>query len=372
MLRQYPELASSLQLVEPHNRLSRVITSRVKDFDPLISARLAVGKAVPADGLSVSRSAIPIVVIASGDPATSIALIPIEPRSKDLPGGQSVLRTLPYLNYRDAALWSCPYGPVQQICFAESIEEDNIYFAIRFSHVTTIFRPLHHRTPLDWSFGTKGFNPEPQQKARLSPNPLLEIPISLTGGHYHVDVTFNPWYQQQLAIIDRCGNWSVWDIPTKQRRTTNLVAERGPCGSLADAVRSSNLEAKEKDQYDGWASISWVGNVHTLLVCDRRNLNLCILNTHPPKQSPVNLDLLQGSEWILDLSRSISNPFHIFVLTTARIIWLDVLTDGNGSQTASILLSWKHFRDIEDTSLRLTQVTAQNGMSQLENVNLHF
>ncbi|WEW55643.1 hypothetical protein PRK78_001075 [Emydomyces testavorans] len=369
LLKAYPELAPGLELVNSHNRFSQAITATVTDFDPLLSSRLALGRAIDVDDDYASGQSSPIVVMASGDPAAFIVLIPIENQSGHLPAELKQPSTIPVLGYRNSARWKCPTGPVQQICFAESVDEENTYFAARFSQNTTIFRPLYHRMPLPPVFARRGFTLEPRSKTHLNANPLLDIPISLTGGHPHADVTFNPWYQRQLAIVDRCGNWSVWNIHGKQQRRADWAADRGSCGSLVSAVEPSISAEMNMDHFDGWAAVSWVGSVHQLLVCDRRNLAICQLGSQPPEHYCVHLGFERSSEWILDVSRSKINTSHVFVLTTTRVLWLNILSDdslssqvGDG-QNVSILLSWRHFRDIEDTSLRLTQILAQNELS---------
>ncbi|KJF60673.1 RNA polymerase I-specific transcription initiation factor RRN6 [Coccidioides immitis RS] len=362
LLKAYPELAPSLGLVNSHDRSSQVITATVTNFDPLVSTRLAFGRAVNEN--HAGSQSVPIVVTASGDPATSIAVIPLDLKTKGTLAGSKQMPSSPNLAYSDGAWWKCPGGPVQQICFAESIDEENTYFAARFSQSTMIFRPLRHRMPLLSSFGVRGFMLEPHSKTHLNANPLVDIPISLTGGQPHADVTFNPWYQRQVAIIDRCGKWSVWDIRGKHQLQADWIADRGPCGSLSRASGLGISEPTKEDHFDGWAAVIWVGDVHQLLVCNRRNLALCRLSMQPPEQHLISLGLQRPSEWILDISRSKHNPSHFFVLTTTKVLWLNVLPveaspDGHGVST---LLSWKHFRDTEDTSLRLAQVLVQNAL----------
>ncbi|KAI9928509.1 hypothetical protein MW887_001723 [Aspergillus wentii] len=42
-----------------------------------------------------------------------------------------------------------------------------------------------------------------------------------TGGFAHADVTFNPWYQKQFAIVDERGNWGLWEISAGSQTSPN-------------------------------------------------------------------------------------------------------------------------------------------------------
>ncbi|KAI1953675.1 hypothetical protein LOZ57_000016 [Ophidiomyces ophidiicola] len=359
ILKAYPELAPGLDLVHLHDKASQTITATVTDFDPSVSTRLALGKAV--DEIRSSERSVAIVAIAHSDPPTSIALIPFEAQTEGLPA-QLEQSIIPALNSETGAWWKCASGTVRQICSAEPIDDENVFFAARFSQITTIFYPVCQRLPLSSAFKVKGFTLETRSRSRININPLLDIPASLTGGHPHADVTFNPWYQRQLAIIDRCGNWSVWDIHGKQQRGVDWTADRGPCGSISHAIQTVDSDAIDPDNFDGWAAVSWIGSVHQIVVCDRRNLLVCRLGTQPPEQYPVDIEFHRGSDWIMDISRSKCNPSHLFVLTTTKLFWLEIPPDEISFNKDSIrtLLSWRHFRDIEDTSLRITQILAQN------------
>ncbi|KAG5292773.1 RNA polymerase I-specific transcription-initiation factor [Histoplasma ohiense] len=204
---------------------------------------------------------------------------------------------------------------------------------------------------------------------RLDANPIISISVSATGGVPHAGITFNPWYQQQIAIVDRLGNWTVWDIG-KQRHSTYWCADRGQSGRLYPEETPHSDESFQRDHFDGWAAILWVGNVHKLLVCDRRNIALYRIDTDPVQRHTIDVDIQRESEWILDIKRSPSNLSNIFVLTTTQVLWLHVNSDdssscnqGGDSREFTILLSWRHFRDPEDTSLQLAPMQVQKSFS---------
>ncbi|EAW22981.1 uncharacterized protein NFIA_016770 [Aspergillus fischeri NRRL 181] len=203
---------------------------------------------------------------------------------------------IPMIGDAECTEWSAGGAPVRQICFARTVEEKPTWAAARFPHSTIVFRPLYRRKPVSVHIYQDGdpVVPSHTQSSRLDANPLIEISHSQTGGYGHADVTFNPWYQKQLAIVDERGNWSVWEMVGRHRR---------------------ELELKRK------------------------------------------------SEWILDVKRSACNVSQVFILTTSRIFWLDVSSvlaadSQNDASRPSLLpiLSWRHFRDSEDTTLRLSSL----------------
>ncbi|KKZ68672.1 hypothetical protein EMCG_05707 [[Emmonsia] crescens] len=369
LLKVRPELAPGLGLFRRHEASSRAITAAVTKFDPQISNRLAIGNAVNLDRRSGGDdSTVPIAVLACDDSAASIQLLGLEDEGVAWPPDSDSLVEVPTLRAHEKALWMGTAAPVQQICFAETVDEKSTWLAVRFLQSTTIFHPQWNKRPLSAHDDIDSMR-EGWEDSRLDANSILDISISSTGGFPHADVTFNPWYQQQIAIVDCQGNWSVWDIG-KQRQSTYWRADRGPSGRLDPKETPHRDEPTKRDHYDGWAAISWVGNVHKVLVCDRRNIALYRIDTDPVQRHAVDVDIQRESEWILDIKRSQSNLSNIFVLTTTQIFWLHVNFDDfpsssqrGDNQEITVLLSWRHFRDPEDTSLQLVPLLVQNDFS---------
>ncbi|KAH1621478.1 hypothetical protein KXX21_007816 [Aspergillus fumigatus] len=206
--------------------------------------------------------------------------------------------------------WSAGGAPVRQICFARTVEEKPTWAAARFPHSTIVFRPLYRRKPVSMHIYQDGDPVVSSQKrsSRLDANPLIEISHSQTGGYGHADVTFNPWYQKQLAIVDERGNWSVWEMS----------------GSLPwpDLGHAQNISRSPR--HDGWAVIEWVGDVNSFIVSDRRCPILYRTEGNETLPFAIELELKRKSEWVLDVKRSACNVSQVFILTTSRIFWLDV------------------------------------------------
>jgi RNA polymerase I-specific transcription initiation factor RRN6 len=111
---------------------------------------------------------------------------------------------------------------------------------------------------------------------------------------------------------------------------------------------------------DGWARILWVGDVNTVVVCNRRRLQGYGLKGG----ETVALDSFQpvqqhSADWILDIRKHDTNPRHFFLLTSSHLYLLavicqnDVLGNSDLVPGVVVVLSWAHFRGMEDITLQL-------------------
>ncbi|KAF3892534.1 RNA polymerase I-specific transcription-initiation factor [Trichophyton interdigitale] len=362
LLNLYPELTHGLSNMVLEEATSRAITRASSRFESSSHECLAFGEIEHMADDRIACQTIPIMVFSTGGQSSSLVLCPCDSsRNALFPSAASKI------DDDQSVWWNLPGGPVKQVLSSESIQEPNKCFAARLSYSTTIFSPIYHRNPVPVNLNDNDSYAEPCLLSHIDPNPLVNIPCGLTGGYPHAAVTFNPWYQRQIAVIDRAGNWSVWDLQRRQQRKAGWYAERGPNGSIR--LPECEKSSKPIDPYDSWGAILWVCTIHQLLVCDRRNVYICRMDVRPPEQEELSLGLEIHSEWILDAIRSPKTPSHVFILTTLRIIWVHVpppdnsnLSQSDNAHAASILLSWRHFRDPEDISLRLTPISMETDL----------
>ncbi|RHZ66148.1 hypothetical protein CDV55_101833 [Aspergillus turcosus] len=290
----------------------------------------------------------------------------MEEGTAELKHGMRARIRVPMIGDTECTEWSAGGAPVRQICFARTVEEKSTWAAARFPHSTIVFRPLYRRKPVSVHIYQDGDRvvPSHTQSSRLDANPLVEISHSQTGGYAHADVTFNPWYQKQLAIVDERGNWSVWEMVGRHRRSKgNWTAACVKSGSLPwlDLGHAQNINGSPR--HDGWAVVEWVGDVNSFIVSDRRCPILYRTEGNEILPFTIELELKRKSEWILDVKRSACNVSQVFILTTSRIFCLDVSSvlvadsQKDASRPSLLpLLSWRHFRDSEDTTLRLSSL----------------
>ncbi|CEJ59076.1 hypothetical protein PMG11_07712 [Penicillium brasilianum] len=354
-----PELASQWSSLQD-DAFSKVVLNASKVCDPQVSSLLDLGYAT-YHGAEDSRGRVPIAIAASvtGECGNTISFRVLTDETVELPSEGSALR-VPCIGHAEVTEWSKRGAPIQHICFSRPLEEKSIWMAARLQEATTIFRPLYHRDPVAMHIpndDTAAFS-APLLNSRLDANPVVDIPISHTGGFPHADVTFNPWYPRQLAIVDIRGNWSIWEISGRQRRRRATWA--ATCAKKGTLPQTDEKPDSTRPRHDGWASIEWVADFSTLLVSDRRCLMLYRLANGEGNSSIVELGMTRQSEWILDVQRSTQNVSHFFVLTTSRLLWYDltmVTSNENGSRTSiRPRQAWRHFRDSEDITLRLSDL----------------
>jgi RNA polymerase I-specific transcription initiation factor RRN6 len=252
---------------------------------------------------------------------------------------------------RDAenGYWNEEAAPIQQVCFAQS-EDRSALLAVRLPTKTVIFRPFYTQR-VKTAPRSPHYSLPPSV---LDAHPILRLDTEQTGGSPHVDITFNPDFQLQFAVVDQNQVWSVWDIDH---------GRKGDHYKLSCLVQGPVTPLEEADQIadDGWARIRWVGDVNTIVVCNRRHLSIIDITggsiTHLP--SPI-LFSQRSDEWILDVKTHPLLKSRFLVLTSSSLFLVAVTTSAEGShptagtEGAHVLLSWRHYRGSEDFTLGLS------------------
>ncbi|KAL4913483.1 RNA polymerase I-specific transcription initiation factor RRN6-like protein [Aspergillus aurantiobrunneus] len=362
LFRGYPELIAGYRLARSE-KLSHTITAVREAYNPLVSALLDFGRAIDLDIDTSGRRAVPIVAFASGECGNIISFRTVTDNTVELEQATTATLRVPTIGDEDGIEWLAEGVPIRQIRFSYTPEERSTFMAVRFSS-TLIFRPFYHRTPVRVCIH-RGNDPMApgHQNSRLDPNFLLEISTSHTGGNAHADVKFNPWNQNQLAIVDEDGNWSIWELRNQHKRNKdNWVAACVTSGTLPWVGIEESQNAGAGGRHDGWLAIEWAGSEDHVIVCDRRCSML--YRTEGNRVQPYSIELGFGekTEWILDITRSTCNSSHIFILTTSRLIWFDLTIISVRDHTKTPLsprLSWRHFRDLDDTTLQLASLEVE-------------
>ncbi|CAI7642632.1 unnamed protein product [Penicillium manginii] len=358
-----PDLASDWSSVR-HDAFSRVVANTIKSYDPQASTLLDLGYADPALENLNARQTVAIAAAVTGECGNIITFRILEEDHVQLDDDHPL--HIPCISDDDDdAEWSRRGAPILQVCFARSLEERPHWMAARLPDVTVIFRPRLYRREAVPTYVPESDIAEfavPRRNSPLDANPVLEISVMQTGGAPHADVTFNPWYPRQFGIIDTEGYWTIWEITGHPRKRKSAFAAK--CLKRGSLPWMDQFQDPNGPQYDGWASIEWVGDVSTVLVSDRRCVMVSSIIGDETRAYPVKLGLSLQSEWVLDVLRSAQNTSHFFVLTTTRLLWFDMADaqPNRGGETPSLgaRLAWRHFRDPEDLTLRLSSVQMGN------------
>ena len=170
------------------------------------------------------------------------------------------------------------------------------------------------------------------------------------------DVTFNPWDVHQFATVDQLGSWSVWVLVLRSRSKDLWTVRPGRCGQVQ---QSSQQSVKAFPAEGAWATIVWAYNTKSLVVATRLSISFIVLGEEVKTADLTKLALGHSQEWIVDMKRSPCHPEDILLLTSARLVIINVRQEHEESSSQTDLyeitnpLSWAHYRNSYDTTLHL-------------------
>ncbi|KAJ6016709.1 hypothetical protein N7451_000088 [Penicillium sp. IBT 35674x] len=311
-----------------------------------VSSLLDLGYAAispPRDSSHIS-----IAATVTGEGRNIISLRVIVEDTWELPHDRSAV-CVPAISDEETTEWSRPGALIQQICFARPPEgeKQGTLMAARLLDSTMLFRPLYRSAPAAPVKHYHSINSSSLRTSRLDANPLVDIPITWTGGYPHADVAFNP-HQNKLAILDVQGNWSIWEIETEQKQGKAIACVvPGPRGSMSalDSIETDD----DKHRCRGF--IQWI-DPSTILVADRRAAMLFHLEEIKSRAIELKMKSQLGMETlfemgtdseletdaetdsdaemenqlelILDVKRSTQRTPLFFILTSTRLLLFDM------------------------------------------------
>ncbi|KAI1630162.1 RNA polymerase I-specific transcription initiation factor RRN6-like protein [Exophiala viscosa] len=199
------------------------------------------------------------------------------------------------------------------------------------------------------------------KRSFVKPSSVVTIPLSRTGESPHAHAAFNPHdpASNLVAIVDIRGQWSMWRIEGRRKRSARVLYT----AHLQGSNNLMSFATSPNDQYvlDGWHRICWItdpaGLRHRrLLVCARRFAAVFDGGGNFEGQVDMRLGPLSDGNQILDVRHSTARPLFTFVLTTSRLLVFTSISDARPgspqSQPLALLCSWKHFRG--DPNLKMT------------------
>ena len=367
----HPDLAASWSSIR-QEPLSKAIATATEKFDPESSSLFDIGYAVDKRRYDKKLPPIHIAVAVRGECRNILSFRTIEDDHLEYSSPTHTAMRAPSVTGTEISQWSKCGAPIRQVHFGRLVDEDPVFMAARLLTTTAIFRPLYQLEPVPMRFPDDVFmRPSTgPRSSRLDANPILEITVAQTGGFSHADVTFNPWYQQQIGIVDIRGNWNVWEIEQAKKGRQSLWFTRlVKSGSLPSSDTSFK---RGRPQLDGWASIEWIHEVGLIIVANRRNVMIYAFMDDQIPPRTVELGMVKQSEWVLGLQRNPRNLSQFFVLTTTRILWFDMgILPGEDGAALSLYpqVSRRHFRDPNDTTLRLSDIVVYQGVYWIDRTN---
>ncbi|KAJ4301356.1 hypothetical protein N0V90_003448 [Kalmusia sp. IMI 367209] len=363
IVHDFPDLAPVTGFVPELEAVSAAATAALNTYDAAIGQLMSFGSISPGSHGHQTRQ---VVALPTGEGGNILRLqLLIKERY-----GWGKRNRASYLEGHsiegECSFWNEDAAPIRQVCFAQS-EDNNHFLAVRLPERIVLFHPAFSLRR-EAAKKSRFYNLPP---STVDLRPFHSVSIKDTGGIPHADVSYNPHYQRQFAIVDQDSNWSVWDIDGNKRGySVNRVVARSM--HIKDDFEFEEQEVLVSSwKEDGWARIMWVGDANTILVCNRRQLELVDLKgSVRPLKIPQVIDWRSiknsSRHWILDVKRHPKNEKEFFVLTSVRLYLLAVpfLNDHSYANLhgfdAVIVLSWTHFRGVEDITLQLqVQTTSE-------------
>lgn len=343
------DIVPSLDLLPDSAVLSEAVTSATNVYDP------ATGELLSFGSIGRVKHIVYVAAVPHGEAGNILRLIVLTRGKQGWEGDRGVFLARPSMINGVSSFWAEEGAPIQQICFART-EERTTFLAVRYPGRTVLFRPRLHCNPAAGAPSDLYDLPA----SFVEPRAVYSIPLDMTGGAPHADVSFNPDYQRQLGIIDCRGSWSIWDIEGNQKGGATTLSNAVSGLLLPEQADPKNDQTPTHD--DGWARILWVGDVNTLLVCNRRKLEIHDISGGTSNVLPTEQPVSENSaEWILDVKNHPTNTHLLFVLTTTRLFLMAVICPSDFQERNAelphggrVLLSWVHFRGPEDITLQLS------------------
>jgi RNA polymerase I-specific transcription initiation factor RRN6 len=349
LARRHAHLVPAVDLLPSLAATSAGVISIASTFDPLVGSLYSTGSVACQTQTDRSEKPRHVAALVAGEGRNILRLTFLQKENMGWGADKNVRMRGETLRDAESGYWNEEAAPIQQLCFAQS-EERSALLAVRLPAKTVLFRPFYTQC-------VKAAPHSPYYSlppSTIDAHPILHLDIEQTGGSPHVDVTFNPDYQLQFAVVDQNRVWSVWDIGH---------ARKGDLYSLSCLVQGPIAPPEEADQIadDGWARILWVGDVNTILVCNRRQLSIIDIKGGSFTYLPWPKQLAwRSEEWILDVRSHPLLRSHFFILTSSNLFLISVTTlaeaagMATGAAGAHVLLSWRHYRGAEDFTLSLS------------------
>lgn len=371
LLRNHPEVVPASELLPDLAITSAAVISTASAYDPLIGELLSLGsvtsgrartkdsKKRKSDFFSKTENPRRIAATVTGEAGNVLRLALFYKATHGWGDDRSVWLRGETLKDVECGYWNDQAAPIQQVCFARS-EEKSTLLAVRLPTRTILFRPRYsHQRPRPAARSAHYELPS----SLIDAHPILSLGMEESGGSPHADVTFNPDFQLQFAVVDTSATWSIWDVEKGRKGDRYSMS----CYIQGCITPPENLDLTGED---GWARVLWVGDVNTILVCNRRQLS--IIDVTGGTSSYLPCPTIFGhrlSEWILDVKRDPITRSRFFLLTSTSLFLMAVTTSSdslggdNNAKGTHVLLSWKHYRGAEDFTLHISvQMLEEDGM----------
>lgn len=340
LIERNPEIQPALDHLPQLSRISEAVTRAVERHEPTKGNLIAFTK-VWSD---IRHRTISVVALATGETGSDLRLVQVQRQRRGWTADKASWIEVPTLHGEEAR-WSSSDGPILQVYATPDASSRDSLLAIRLFSRTHVFRPVHGKSSQETALSNLTFNH------------LYTVDVAQTAGQTHSDVAFNPWFCQQLALVDDGGSWTVLEFSSRKMDRVSRSWHGG--------VGPDRLAATFKMR-DGWARVAWTLNLSTLIICTRQSLSLVILEADgAARAKEVDPQLFATSVPIHDLLVLPGTRDIFAVLTTTHIMLFQVIAHGPNDVGTTCRAKIRHFKSPEDLSLRLSSWADQDGKIDL-------
>ncbi|MCJ1440060.1 MAG: hypothetical protein MMC23_000542 [Stictis urceolatum] len=348
-----PDLAAAGNLLSSLAQVSQAAVEATVASEPPPRDLISFGLGVRFSPSGQSTRSVELVAVAAGVSGEAVKVLWLRPDRRRLKSQPGQDLPIPGFDAKEAAWWiGAANSPVEQICFSERSDGPGSWLAVRNSLGTTILRPVLRsrmvaQTPL---FDEAYHQPISMKPSYLDANIFASITNNDTAKTLHIYVSFNPWLERQIAILDSNGHWHIYESTVRSTYGANdNDAHKLTRTQFSDAPLTID---------DQWGIILWAGGPDTIVVASRSAINIYRLGEKLKTFTIPGLDL-ENNEAIIDLRRHSTHPAHIFILTSNQLCCYRVYSDSeldrleDEQPAAVLLLAWRHQLNPNDMTQRI-------------------
>lgn len=287
----------------------------------------------------------------------------------------------------EEVIWASDGLPISQVKFATSLSRyDVVRWVLVQKHTsTTLLEPQYHKVPVSQRQAADPLVPL-QRLSRIDPNPIISLSHKQTGGNAHVDVAFNPGFKDQppqIAVMDECGYWSVWDVQGVRKNNPRLaIHKQGHISEgLLDSLPSvpSFPAGKHGLLFVGTAEMDsfWnddpsqgpeeagqfaIRSQHLLLWNQEKYEVIDLVSSSALPKLPILVHTRAQQDCIIDMMVNPVNQNQVFILTLRNLFWVDLFVPSKGEEASSkqkILVACPHLTNGD--GLRMTSCRTSEG-----------
>ena len=331
LARSYPDLAPAVDIAVEFSKESEASVKILIDRLESPLDLLATGYLIHQDD---PTHRVQIIAAASGENGNAVRLLQHGDKIRDAGGelANKHSQRHPYVLRKNT--WICSEHSITQLLFSRPTSDNGIFLAVLTNlEVKVLHVQIQRRS-------SQGFQLDE----------VLAVAEVGARGLQPVSMVFNPEDPTQLFMLCQDGNWSIVGLGNRKVNGLQYIAQ------LMGKGRISSLPPKEQVDEDFrmkniQSSCVWVAQPESLVLATRRSCYFLPLNPLGPSIDVSQKVLVDAGEMIVDIKPTPDPYGHLLLLTNRRLMLLRIR--GRQEAPVDILLSWRHYQDPDDLSLRL-------------------